>query len=60
MKSSRVAVLAVVGMFFTGASVYAVTPDGGFGIAAEASTILASSSGSGAAVLAEAPDATSD
>lgn len=38
MKASRVAFLAAVGMIFTGASVYSLTPAGGFGIAAEART----------------------
>jgi len=47
-------------MSLTGASVYAVTPDGGFGIAAEAATVFASSSASGAAAQVEATEATSE
>lgn len=38
MKASRVAALAALGMIFTAVSVYSVTPAGGFGIVAEAST----------------------
>lgn len=38
MKASRVAALAALGVIFTAASVYSVTPAGGFGIVAEAST----------------------
>lgn len=37
MKISRVATFALLGMVFTGVSVYSVTPAGGFSIAAEAS-----------------------
>lgn len=38
MKASRVAALAALGMIFTGFSVYAITPAGGFGSAAQAGT----------------------
>ena len=51
MKAARVAVFAALGMCLTGASVYGFTPAGGFKIAADpSSTVASSSTGAGTTI----------
>ncbi len=56
MKAARVAVFAALGMCLTGASVYGFTPAGGFKIAADpSSTVASSSTGAGTTIEPVAP-----